>query len=220
MSGSYGDMTTVLRRILAPLLLLAALAAPAAAAPKGHPLTAEDRAIVSEAEQYLNGIKTLQSTFIQVGPDGRQLGGTFSLSRPGRMRLEYDPPVKDFVVADGTILTYWDGEMEQQSSTPIGSTLAAFILRPDIKLSGDVTVTDVFRGQGAVEVTLLETKDPGKGTLTLVFEDRPFQLRKWRVVDAQGLTTEVALLNPKAGVQFASDFFYFKEPARRRDQFK
>ena len=78
----------------------------------------------------------------------------------------------------------------------------------------------MVRTPGAVEVTLQETKDPGKGTLTLVFEDRPFQLRKWRVVDAQGLTTEVALLNPRAGVQFAQDFFYFKEPARRRDQFK
>lgn len=209
-----------LRLIVAPLLLLVALAAPAAAAPRGHALTPEDQAAVAQAEQYLNGIRTLQSRFIQVGPDGRQLGGTFSLSRPGRMRLEYDPPVKDFVVADGTVLTYWDGEMEQQSSAPIGSTLAAFILRPDIKLAGDVTVTDVFRAPGAVEITLMETKDPGKGTLTLVFEDRPFQLRKWRVVDAQGLTTEVALLNPKAGVQFASDTFVFHEPARRRDQFK
>lgn len=224
MSGSNGDMTPVprrtLRRFLAPLLVLAALTLPAAAAPKGQPLTPEDHAAVTEAEQYLNGVRTLQSAFIQVAPNGRQIGGTFSLSRPGRMRLEYEPPVKDFVIADGTIVTYWDGEMEQQSSAPIGSTLAAFILRPDIRLSGDVTVTGVFRTPGAVEVTLLETKDPGKGTLTLVFEDKPFQLRKWRVVDAQGLTTEVALLNPKPGVQFPSDFFYFKEPARRRDQFK
>jgi outer membrane lipoprotein-sorting protein len=225
MSGSYWGMNAVLRRILASLVLLAALAAPiwaapASAAPKAHPLTPEDKAAIAQAEQYLNGIQTLQSKFIQVGADGRQLAGTFSLARPGRMRLEYDAPVKDFVVADGRILTYWDGEMEQQSSTPIGSTLADFILRPEIRLSGDVTVTDVFRTPGAVEITLLEAKDPGKGAMTLVFEDRPFQLRKWRVVDAQGLTTEVALLNPKQGVQFDSGFFYFREPARRRDQFR
>ena len=208
------------RRILASLAVLACLVAPASAAPKGHPLTAEDKAAVTQAEQYLNGMRTLQSRFLQVSADGRQLAGTFSLSRPGRMRLEYEPPVKDFVVADGTILTYWDGEMEQQSSAPIGSTLAAFILRPDIRLSGDVTVTGVFRTPGAVEITLLESKDPGKGTLTLVFEDRPFQLRKWRVVAAQGLTTEVALLNPRPGVQFEPGFFTFREPARRRDQFR
>ena len=211
---------TVLRRTLASLFLLASLAAPALAAPKGHALSAEDMAAVAQAEQYLNGVQTMQSKFIQVGANGRPIGGTFSLSRPGRMRLEYDPPVKDFVVADGTFLYYWDGEMEQQSSTTIGSTLAAFILRPDIRLSGDVTVVDVFRTPGAVEVTLQETKDPGKGTLTLVFEDRPFQLRKWRVLDAQGLVTEVALLNPRQGVSFDRNLFTFREPARARDLFK
>ena len=133
------------------------------------------------------------------------------------MRLEYDPPLKDFIVADGSFVFYWDGEMRQQSSAPIGSTLADFILRKNIRLSGDVTVTDVFQAPGVIEVSLLETKDPGKGTLTLVFEDRPFQLRKWRVLDAQGMTTEVALLNPRTDVTFDREMFYFKEPTRGSD---
>lgn len=50
-----------------------------------------------------------------------------------------------------------------------------------------------------------------------MFEDRPFQLRKWRVLDAQGLTTEVALLNPRTDVTFDREMFYFKEPARGSD---
>lgn len=220
MSGILKDMKTVLRRLFATLAVLTALTAPAAAVPKGHPLTAEDKAAITQAEQYLNGIHTLESRFLQVSGGGRPVGGTFYMSRPGRMRLEYDPPMQDFVVADGRFLYYWDGEMEQQSSTPIGSTLADFILRPEIRLAGDVTVTDVYRTPGAVEITVTETKDPGKGSLTLVFEDRPFQLRKWRVLDAQGMTTEVALLNPKQGVQLDAGLFSFRQPARRRDQFK
>jgi len=216
----------VLTRFFAAVALNIALgaalaASPALSAPRGQsaaaPLSAEDRAAVTQAEQALNAVHTLQSKFVQLNPDGRQAGGTFYLSRPGKMRLEYDAPVKDFIVADGLFLFYWDSEMKQQSSTPIGSTLADFILRPDIKLSGDVTVTDVFRAQGVLEITLVETKDPRKGSLTLVFEDRPLQLRKWRVLDAQGLTTEVALLNPRVGVPLSSDLFYFKAPASRQE---
>ncbi|HYH22358.1 MAG TPA: outer membrane lipoprotein carrier protein LolA [Azospirillum sp.] len=220
----------MLNRLLAALALgiavIASPTVPAAAAPRGQSpaaqlsaaqLSAEDRAAVAQAEQALNAIHTLQSRFVQLNPDGRQASGTFYLSRPGKMRLEYDAPVKDFIVADGLFLFYWDSEMKQQSSTPIGSTLADFILRPDIKLSGDVTVTDVFRAQGVLEITLVETKDPRKGSLTLVFEDRPLQLRKWRVLDAQGLTTEVALLNPRVGVQLPSDLFYFKAPGSRQE---
>ncbi|AWJ88369.1 outer membrane lipoprotein carrier protein LolA [Azospirillum baldaniorum] len=187
---------------------------PAQAAPRAAALSAQDQALVAQAESYLNGIGTLQSKFVQVAPNGHQTAGTFYLARPGRMRLEYDPPVKDFVVADGAFIFYWDGEMRQQSSAPIGSTLADFILRKNIRLSGDVTVTGVYQAPGLVEISLTETKDPGKGTLTLVFEDRPFQLRKWRVLDAQGLTTEVALMNPREGMQFDSKLFYFIEPSK------
>ncbi|MBF5094520.1 outer membrane lipoprotein carrier protein LolA [Azospirillum sp. INR13] len=223
-------MKTVLRRLSRSLfpgaLLCAALLAPlpvvlapsAVAAPAAPvSLSAQDQAVVAKVEEYLNGITTLQSKFLQVAPNGRQATGTFYLWRPGRMRLEYDRPLKDFIVADGSFVFYWDGEMRQQSSAPIGSTLADFILRKNIRLSGDVTVTEVFQAPGVIEVSLLETKDPGKGTLTLVFEDRPFQLRKWRVLDAQGMTTEVALLNPRTDVTFDREMFYFKEPARGSD---
>ncbi|WP_188259870.1 LolA family protein [Azospirillum tabaci] len=213
-------MKTVFRRILAAAALSASVAvsgafpAPTLAAPRAAALSAQDQTLVSQAESYLNGIGTLQSKFVQVAPNGHQTAGTFYLARPGRMRLEYDPPVKDFVVADGAFIFYWDGEMRQQSSAPIGSTLADFILRKNIRLSGDVTVTGVYQAPGLVEISLTETKDPGKGTLTLVFEDRPFQLRKWRVLDAQGLTTEVALMNPREGMQFDSKLFYFIEPSK------
>ncbi|WP_455175481.1 LolA family protein [Azospirillum largimobile] len=223
-------MKTVLRRLFRSLLpgalLSAAILAPlpamlaqsAVAAPASPvSLSAQDQAVVAKVEEYLNGITTLQSKFLQVAPNGRQATGTFYLWRPGRMRLEYDRPLKDFIVADGSFVFYWDGEMRQQSSAPIGSTLADFILRKNIRLSGDVTVTEVFQAPGVIEVSLLETKDPGKGTLTLVFEDRPFQLRKWRVLDAQGMTTEVALLNPRTDVTFDREMFYFKEPARGSD---
>lgn len=211
----------MLARFLAALLLTAgALTAPApvlAAPPVAATLSAQDKAAIAQVEQYLNDVQSLQSKFVQVANDGRQATGTFYLSRPGKMRLEYDKPITDFVVADGTFIFYWDGEMRQQSSAPIGTTMADVILRKAIKLSGDVTVTNVFQAPGVVEVSLVETKEAGKGTMTLVFEDRPFQLRKWRVLDAQGLTTEVALLNPRTDVTFPSDLFYFKEPKAGSD---
>ena len=193
------------------LSLPAGLPVPAALAAPAQ-LSAQDRAVLAQVEEYLNGIGTMQSKFVQAAPNGGQATGTFYLSRPGRMRLEYDAPLKDFIVADGSFLFYWDGEMRQQSSAPIGSTMADFILRKDIRLAGDVTVQEVMHTPGVVEVTLSETKDPGKGSITLIFEDRPFQLRKWRVRDAHGMVTEVALLNPRTDVTFNRNLFYFVEP--------
>lgn len=179
----------------------------------GGKLTAADQADIARIEQYLNNIKTMQSRFIQTGHDGRQASGTFSLSRPGKMRLTYDPPIKDFVVADGLFIFYWDGEMQQQSSAPVGSSLADVILRKDVKLSGEVEVKEVVRLPGALEMTLAEAGDPGKGTITLIFQDKPLSLIRWRIRDAQGLNTEVGLLDPKFGVSLNADMFYFRAPA-------
>lgn len=180
-------------------------------------LSAADRADVARVEQYLNNIKTLQSKFIQTGHDGRQATGSFLLSRPGKMRLTYDPPFKDFIVADGLFIFYWDGEMRQQSSAPIGSSLADVILRKDLKLGGDVTVRKVSRLPGGLEVTLAEAKDAGKGTITLIFQDKPLTLLRWRVMDAAGLTTEVGLIDAQFGAKIDPDQFIFREPADARE---
>lgn len=215
-----------LRAAAATVLLFAAapLVAPAPALAAGSELnfggtglSAADRADVARIEQYLNGVKTLQARFIQTGHDGRQAGGQFSLSRPGKMRLTYDPPFKDFVVADGLFIFYWDAEMRQQSSAPVGSSLADVILRKEIKLSGEVTVKQLLRLPGALEATLVETADPGKGAITLIFQDKPLALIRWRILDAQGLTTEVGLLNAQFGVKFDPDLFTFREPTDAKE---
>jgi outer membrane lipoprotein-sorting protein len=190
-----------------------------AAPPAEATLSQQDRRDIERIEQYLNSIRTVRSQFVQATNDGTLLRGTFWMSRPGKMRLEYDPPIRNFVVADGWFVFYWDDELKQQSSAPVGSTLADVILRDRLTLSGDTTVSDVERGPGTLEVTVTETKDPGKGKLTLIFEDNPLRLRKWRILDPQGLTTEVALLNPQFGMTLDRDLFIFKDPTLndRRD---
>ncbi|WP_207484851.1 LolA family protein [Arenibaculum pallidiluteum] len=198
--------------LVGPMVLMPSIPAAQAAQTAQTALSEQDRADIARAEKALDGIRTLQARFIQTADNGGTAMGTAYVSRPGRMRLQYDPPVRDFIVSDGTFVYYWDDELKQQSNTTLGSTLADLILREDVKLSGAVTVTRVDRRPGVLEITVVETKEPGKGSLTLVFEDNPLQLRKWRVLDAQGLTTEVALQNPRYDVALDRSLFVFREP--------
>ena len=211
----------ILRMITRRTLLLAAALAPVAAiglagpvraaAPAPH-LTAAQQADVRQVEDYLNSVKTLKANFLQVNDDGSIAQGVFYLSRPGRMRLNYTTPNKNFVVADGVFVYYWDDQLKQQTNAPIGSTLADIILRDHLKLAGDVTVTKVEHADGVIRVTVVETKDPAKGSITLIFEDHPLSLRKWRVVDGQGSVTEVSLENVETGIKLASNLFYYFPP--------
>lgn len=185
-----------------------------AADPPAPALSARDAADVARVEAYLNGVHTVISRFLQTAPNGKRAVGTFRLSRPGRMRIDYDPPIKDFIVADGWFIFFWDAEMGQPTSGPIGSSPADFILRDEMKLSGDMTVDKVERFPGALEITIHETDDSGSGRLTLVFEDNPLNLRKWRVVDAQGGTTTVGLLDPQFNVPIEMKYFSFVKPSK------
>ncbi len=213
-----------MRKIILGLLAAAALSLPVAAAPtkgKAPPppaLSAEEQARLPAVEAYLNDIRSLKSQFIQSSDDGAAMAtGTFQLLRPGRMRIEYTEN-GNYIVADGRFVYFWDAEVKEQQNAPIGSTLADFLLRDNIRLSGDVTVTRMGQEGGVLELTLVQTKEPGQGSLTLVFEEKPFSLRKWRVLDAQGRTTEVALQNPQFGVSLDTEQFYFRESGRRRER--
>ena len=47
---------------------------------------------VPDIERYVNSIRTLQARFVQRNPNGSVVQGTLYISRPGRMRFEYDAP--------------------------------------------------------------------------------------------------------------------------------
>jgi outer membrane lipoprotein-sorting protein len=167
---------------------------------------------IQRLEDYFNNIHTLQADFTQTLSDGNVRRGELFISRPGKMRLEYAPPVKDLLISDGLFVHAWDASAKTSSSVPIGTSLADIILRDNLKLSGDVKVTDIRYYPNMLEVSLVQKESPQTGTLTLEFEDNPLRLRNWRVIDAQGVETRVALSNEQTEVKIPSRLFVFRAP--------
>jgi outer membrane lipoprotein-sorting protein len=151
----------------------------------------------------------------QYADNGSVAQGTLYVSRPGRMRLAYDPPSPVLLVADGTFVIYYDKRLQQVSYLPIGSTPAWFLLRDRISLGGGVRVTGFEHRGGVIRVTLVESEEPQAGSVTLTFTDQPLALRQWTVTDAQGHHTTVALSNVRIGGKIDPDLFVFNEPHRK-----
>jgi outer membrane lipoprotein-sorting protein len=164
-------------------------------------------------------MKTVQARFVQTAPDGTQRMGTFYLDRPGKMRFDYDPPVTDVVVADGIQLYYYDGELRQTSSAPVGQTLADFLLRENVRMSGDVQVVRVQEGGGLTQLTLTQKADPAAGTMTLGFTSQPFGLKKWRVTDGGGQITEVELFDVVQNPALPGSLFVFRDPQNPKGKY-
>lgn len=198
-----------------PAAALVSSAQPVAAAEVQRArLTAQDEADIRSAQFYLNGITSLKARFLQISSNGGQAEGTAYLSRPGKMRLQYDPPSPLLVVADGTFLIVEDKTLDNPSYIPLNSTPAGVLVRSNVELNGkDLAVTKISRPPGILAITVAQADDPGEGQLTLIFSQRPFQLRQWRVLDAQGQTTTVSLFNAETGIPLDPELFHYKNPA-------
>ena len=185
---------------------------------QGLALQPSDLADLAQIERYLDSIRTMAAAFQQIDQEGRITTGRIYLARPGRMRVEYDPPTPYLLVASSGALVYYDAEIQQVTTLPLSSTPAAFLLKDHISLTQGVTVKTFERGPGALRVEVADADDPGSGSVLMVFEDRPLALRKWTVTDAQGIQTEVVLT--KAEFDLALDPNLFALPTGKEQQNK
>ncbi len=178
---------------LVAFLCLLLLSLPVAAAP----LTDQDRADIARVEKYLNGFTSLEAKFMQIAPDGSISQGKVYFNRPGRLRVDYEPPVPVLVVASGGWMNYYDKELRQTNRLPLDSNPLSVLLAKEVKLSEPVEILGIARENGTLRVRVQDRKKPEEGQLTLVFSERPFQFRQWLIRDAVGQTTTVSLSDPR-----------------------
>ncbi len=174
-------------------------------------LSQQDVADLVRIEQHLNTNRTVRARILQVASDGSYAEGMLQIQRPGRMRLEYDPPNPTMIIADGINLIYIDRELDHATAVLLRFTAAELILRENLSLSSeDVLVTGFSRSPGVIRISLIRAKDPLEGRIILVFSNKPLELRKWEVIDSQGIKTTVSLLGPEFGVKLDPDLFEFQ----------
>src|SRR5262245_42271962 len=89
-------------------------------------LTAEQRGIIDRVNNYLSGVQMLTGNFIQVGPDGSRTQGDFYISKPGKVRFEYDDPSPIELIADGSSVV--DRKSTRLNSSHLGISYAVFCL--------------------------------------------------------------------------------------------
>ncbi len=172
----------------------------------------QDRADLTRIEQYLNSTRNLHSRFRQMAPNGATSEGQAWLSRPGRLRFQYDPPSPFLLVGGGGLLVFHDAKLKQTSNIPLDTTPLGILLEDNLRLSGEVTVTKILRLPGQIQVSVVRTRTPRDGTLTLIFADAPLALRQWTVLDSQRQETRVTLYNVELGGTFDSKLFQFVDP--------
>lgn len=196
---------------------LAAVAAFAALpAQAQNSLTEADRAVLNQAQSYLQNLTSAQGTFVETGAGGQRREGRFYLQRPGRMRFEYTTPAGLLVVSDGSNVKRWDPRLEVFRQVPLGQTPLSTFLARNVRLDQGVTIERVTRMQsGAFAIVARDARRPRDGQVILAFAGNPLRLQEWTITDAQGARTRTQLTTLEPASSLAASLFQLRDPTRR-----
>lgn len=167
---------------------------------------AVDKNLVQSAEKYLNSVTGLQGGFTQIS-NGKKQNGTFSMLRPGRVRLDYkDAPIQ--LIADGKDLYFYDKSLDQITTVPLTSTPAGILVRKNIDLqNADINVIETTSDKNTFTLKMNLRGQEGLGHMSVVFDKKPVKLNSWSVIDATSAKTDVVFSNLKAKSDFSKNYF-------------
>ncbi len=179
-------------------------------------LTPDQQEEIKRVEDYINQLTTVKAKFQQYSSSNGPSTGDLYLRRPGRLRVEYDPPSSILLVADGLALSYMDRELNNLEQAPLGASPLWFLLKKKVDLTEDVAVTSFRKEAGVLSIGLIQKDDPDAGEVTLVFGEKPLELRQWTLRDAGGGEVQVALYNTEFGLPLANKLFATPRKAETR----
>jgi outer membrane lipoprotein-sorting protein len=203
LQGAMFGLGLVLFGLLQPMLIVDAQAAKVAA----MQITPDIQAAAERINAYFNSFQTLKGEFVQTSAKGRSTRGVMQLSKPGKLRFEYEPPNPLLIASDGKWLTIKNKNKERGDQVPLASTPMRLIVTNKLNLLAETSVIHFEQLNGLTTLGLVDKKGSVAGQIFLVFDDARNELLQWIIVDGKGQRTTVELSNLEKNVKIDPKLF-------------
>lgn len=178
-----------------------------AAKVKGMAVTPEIQEAADKINTFFNSFQTLKGDFVQTSPAGRASRGIMHLSKPGKLRFEYEPPNPLLIASDGKWLTIKNKQKEKGDQVPLSSTPLRLIVSSKLNLLQEASVVGFEQNGGFTTMALADKKGSLAGQIVLVFDDGRNELQQWIIIDGKGRRTTVELGNLEKNVKINPKLF-------------
>ena len=158
---------------------------------------------------YLENFSTLKSDFVQINNNGSILTGKILLSRPGKIRIEYNenPLV---VISDGKKVATVNKKLKNVAFYSLNDIPIKMLLYNDFELE-KVKILNYREKDNNLFLNLTEKKFAEEGFVEIIFEKNPFQMKKWTVISNDQSKTEVLLNNLEFDLKIKKNKFDISE---------
>lgn len=175
-----------------------------------------ENADLSKIENYLNNINTLEADFVQMSSNGGSAEGKIYIEKPSKIRMEYTAPDPLLIVGNGDYIIYNDKELDQITNIDYKDIPATMILSNKIKFDDkNLKVADFYKDGGQTSVTVEMPNSPGVKPITLIFDNSPFRLKQWKVIDQQNIEVTISLFDAEQDKKLDENLFKFSKKSEK-----
>ncbi|RWC56735.1 outer membrane lipoprotein carrier protein LolA [Mesorhizobium sp.] len=163
---------------------------------------------------HFSSVKSMSGDFVQSGPKAEKTRGRFFLQRPGKVRFNYAGQSGISVIADGKSLVVYNRKLKTSRLYALSKTPLKLLLDNKVDFSGNRLKS--IRDDGAqIIIKLADRSAFGNSNISMVFDRKSLDLRRWSLTDEKGLTTTVTISNVKQGVRAPEGTFVIDYAANR-----
>ena len=181
---------------------------------------AADEAAVKALSDRLVDMKSFQADFYQASLDAQgnmltEAQGSFAVKRPGLLHWQAEPPLEQWIIADGEQLWLYDPDLEQVTVQPMSEDISQ---TPALLLSGEVDrlgeayqVAQKVLDDGWVRFDLIpRAPDSLFEQLSLIFQGNV--LMQMHLHDALGQRSSFEFSNSQVNPSLDDQLFQFTPP--------
>ncbi len=147
---------------------------------------------LKQIEHGINKTRHAEGHFSQWDSKGNKAEGSFTLSRPGKLRFDYY--AHDMrIIADGRWIWISNKKGGNLSQIWLASTPLSLLLAETIKLDNPEYIIRHQEKENDIELWITPKKKTIGGQLLLLLDKNTLQLKGWEIEDAQGFRTAIIL---------------------------
>jgi len=157
---------------------------------------------IDTASNWLRSFETLTADFTQISQTGERAEGRMLISRPGKMRLEYQGKDAPLVIVGAGAVAIFDPQSNGgPTQYPLSRTPLGPILARNPNLSASDMIENSLHIGSEVSITAQDPNHPEYGHTEFFFSADSGALTKWIMTSAAGEETLLTFSNIETGMR-------------------
>ncbi|BCH05537.1 hypothetical protein MesoLj131c_72790 (plasmid) [Mesorhizobium sp. 131-3-5] len=128
----------------------------------------------------------MSGDFVQSGPREEKSGGRFFLQCPGKLRFDYAGKSGISLIADGKSVEIYNERLKTSHLDSLSKTPLKLLLDDKVEFSGSRLKSVKDDGAQVVTIKLADKSVFGNSNITMVFDRKSLDLRRWSLTDERG----------------------------------